>query len=60
MKKLPKHIFVKWDGEPPDQYLDARATSRGLEHGDVVGVYKFTELKTQKVTEELVPTKENQ
>lgn len=52
--KLPKEIFVKWDGAIGEQYLDARETAKGFEDGDQIGIYKLIALKRQKITEELV------
>lgn len=56
--KLPKQIFVYWQqGNPTvenDRYLSAQETTRGIEDGDKVGIYRLVEVKTKKVTEELV------
>ncbi len=50
-KNLPKQIYVKWDGDP--QYLDASDTPHG-EDGDKIGIYQLVEVKTKKITQELV------
>ena len=53
-KNLPKQIYVKWEGEKPEMFLSAQETSRGFDDGERVGVYQLVEVKTQRVTEELV------
>ena len=52
--KLPKEVFVHWGGDAPDQYLDARETTDGIDDGIKVGIYRLVEVKTQRITEELV------
>ena len=53
-KKLPKQVYVYWEGEPPEQYLSAQETPRGIDDGVQVGVYQLVAVKHQKITEELV------
>ena len=53
-KKLPKQVYVYWEGEPPEQYLSAQETPRGIDDGVQVGVYQLIAVKHQKITEELV------
>lgn len=52
-KKLPKKIFVYWDGDDP-QFLNAAETPLGITDGTAVGIYELETTKTQTVTEELV------
>jgi hypothetical protein len=53
-KKLPKEIFVCWEDDGENGFLDATATTVGIENGEKVGIYQLVAVKTQKVTEELV------
>lgn len=52
MKKLPKIVYVKWDGND-EPYLDARQTPDSFDNGDKVGIYQLVETKTQKITTEM-------
>jgi len=52
-KKFPKQIFVLWGGDD-EPYLDANKTPNGIEDGERVAIYQLVEVKTQKVTQELV------
>ena len=53
-KKLPKQVYIYWEGEPPEQYLGVLETPRGIDDGVQVGVYQLIAVKHQKITEELV------
>ena len=53
MKKLPKELFVKWEGDKGEEFLNAstnHATLAGeiIEETQTVGVYQL--VKTVKVT----------
>lgn len=52
--KLPKKVFVRWEGGQRELYLAATETIAGIDDGKVVGVYELVEVKTKKVTEVLV------
>lgn len=51
---LPKQIYVRWEGKAGDQFLNSTETIAGIEDGEKVGIYKLVEMKTMKVTEDLV------
>lgn len=53
--KLPSKIYVFWEGDAPEQYLSAQETNRGIEDGTKVGIYELADLRTQNVTEKLLP-----
>ncbi len=54
MKKFPGTIYVVWDGELEEEYLVANEDPVGIGDGEKVGVYELQEVKTKKVTDELV------
>ena len=53
-KTLPKQIYVRWENESDEPYLGASETPDGIEDGVKVGVYQLCEVKTKKITEELI------
>ena len=53
-KDLPNKVFVYWDGDLGEEYLIAEESFNELGNGKVLGVYTLDEVKTLRVTEELV------
>ncbi len=54
MKKLPKEIYVHIEGDKAGEWLEASESTTGIADNTKVGVYRLVEVKTQRVTEELV------
>lgn len=50
---LPPAIYVRWDGDYPDMFLNADTSADAADDGDVVGVYELRETKTKHITHEL-------
>lgn len=57
MKKLPKRIYVKRETDPSDHsviWLVADSTIDSVDAGEVVGIYELVEVRTMRVSKELV------
>jgi len=53
--KLPKKLYVRWDGEGKEAWLQAEQSATScLENGTPVGIYQLKEIKKVKVDVSLV------
>lgn len=52
-KQFPKQLFAAWNDDG-DGFYETDESSEGFEDSAVVGVYEFKEVRTKRVTHELI------
>ena len=53
-KEFPKQIFVSWDGNEKENWLDFQESIEDMiSNGERIAVYELREIKKLKITKEL-------